>query len=86
MNKWLKNLLIVLAVFSFGYYLLLAILDTYFLGITLLWPGIGLVCIFLVILDNNGKFPKVNKVVAVILGIFVFLFAGYACFNLAFIL
>ncbi len=86
MNKWLKNLLVVLAIFSFAYYTILAILDNYFLGITLLWPGIGLVCTFLVILDNKGKFPKVNKVVAIILGILVFLFAGYACFNLAFIL
>ncbi len=86
MNKWLKNLLVVLAIFSFAYYLLLTILDTYFLGITLLWVVIGLVCTFLVVLDNKGKFPKVNKVVIIILGILVFLFAGYACFNLAFIL
>ena len=86
MNKWLKNLLIILAVFSFCYYFILAILDTYFLGITLLWVFIGFVCVFLVILDNKGKFPKVSKTVAIIVGIFIFLFAGYACCNLAFIL
>ena len=86
MNKWLKNLLIILAVFSFCYYFILAILDTYFLGITLLWVFIGFVCVFLVILDNKGKFPKVSKTVAIIVGIFIFVFAGYACCNLAFIL
>ncbi len=86
MNKWLKNLLVILAIFSFSYYLILAILDGYFLGITLLWVLIGIVCVGLVILDSKGKFPKVNKVVSSIMLILVFIFAGYALFNLGFIL
>ena len=86
MNKWLKNLLVILAIFSFSYYLILAILDGYFLGITLLWVLIGIICVGLVVLDKKGKFPKVNKVVSYIIMTFVFLFAGYALFNLGFIL
>ena len=86
MNKWLKNLLVILAIFSFSYYLILAILDGYFLGITLLWVLIGIICVGLVVLDSKGKFPKVNKAISSIILILVFLFAGYALFNLGFIL
>ena len=86
MNKWLKNLLVILAIFSFSYYLILAILDGYFLGITLLWVVIGIICVGLVVLDSKGKFPKVNKAISSIILILVFLFAGYALFNLGFIL
>ena len=86
MNKWLKNLFIILAIFSFSYYLILAIVDGYFLGITLLWIVIGIICVGLVVLDSKGKFPKVNKAISSIILILVFLFAGYALFNLGFIL
>ena len=86
MNKWLKNLLVILAIFSFSYYLILAIVDGYFLGITLLWVLIGIICVGLVVLDSKGKFPKVNKAISSIILILVFLFAGYALFNLGFIL
>jgi uncharacterized SAM-binding protein YcdF (DUF218 family) len=86
MNKWLKNLLAILAIFSFSYYLILAIVDGYFLGITLLWVLIGIICVGLVVLDSKGKFPKVNKAISTIILILVFLFAGYALFNLGFIL
>lgn len=86
MNKWLKNLLVVLAIFSFSYYLILAIVDGYFLGITLLWIVIGIICVGLVVLDSKGKFPKVNKAISSIILILVFLFTGYALFNLGFIL
>ena len=86
MNKWLKNLLVILAIFSFSYYLILAIVDGYFLGITLLWVLIGIICVGLVVLDSKGKFPKVNKAISTIILILVFLFARYALFNLGFIL
>ena len=86
MNKGLKKLLVILAIFSFSYYLILAILDGYFLGMTLLWVLIGIICVGLVVLDAKGKFPKVNKVVSSIMLTLVFLFAGYALFNLGFIL
>ena len=85
MNKWLKNLLVVLAIFSFLYYLILVILDGYFLGITLLWPLIGIICSFLVFLDFKGKLPKINKVFASLIGILILIFGCYACLNLFFI-
>ena len=74
MNKWLKNLLVVLAIFSFLYYLILVILDGYFLGITLLWPLIGIICSLLVFLDFKGKLPKINKVFASVIGILILIF------------
>ena len=77
MNKWLKNLFIILAIFSFSYYLILAIVDGYFLGITLLWVVIGIICVGLVVLDSKGKFPKVNKAISSIILILVFLFENY---------
>ena len=86
MNKWLKNLFLVLAIFSFSYYLILAIVDGYFLGMTLLWVVIGIVCVGLIVLDSKGKFPKVNKFISAFILILVFIFAGYALFNLSFIL
>lgn len=86
MNKWLKNLLVVLAIFSFLYYLILVILDGYFLGITLLWPLIGIICSLLVFLDFKGKLPKINKVFASVIGILILIFGCYACLNLFFIL
>ena len=64
MNKWLKNLFLVLAIFSFSYYLILAIVDGYFLGMTLLWVVIGIICVGLIVLDSKGKFPKLNKFIS----------------------
>lgn len=55
MKKGLHITLIVGTIFGIGYYLLLAIVDFAFIGISLLWLFFGSVCLTLLILDKKHK-------------------------------